>query len=81
MDDSQYNVGGPVSMPLRMEAKRKKTRLGIIAICVGVPALGAGVFGFARGGAEMLGVWGVGLGVIMIAVGIVMLKKANKPYY
>lgn len=81
MDESQYHVGGPVSLPLRLEAKRKKTRLGILGIALGVPLLGAGVFGFARGGAEMLGIWGVGLGVILIAIGIVMLKKASKPYY
>lgn len=65
------------SMPLRMEAKRKRTRAGTAALAVGVPILCLGIFGFARGGAELLGVWGVGVGALLIGVGAFFLKKAS----
>jgi hypothetical protein len=59
-----------------MEAKRKRSRLGTVAVVLGVVLLGLGIYGFARGGAELLGIWGVGFGVGALAVGIVLLKKA-----
>lgn len=68
--------GGPLSLPLRMEAKRKRSRLGAVAITLGVVLLALGIYGFARGGAELLGLWGVGFGLGATAVGIVLVRKA-----
>ena len=74
-----YNVRAvSLSMPLRMEAKKKRTRVGVSVLCVGVPVLGLGLYGFIRGGAMILGVWGTVFGVALIATGIAVLMKAAK---
>lgn len=61
-----------------MEAKRRKSRAGFAALAVGCVFLALGVYGFARGGAELLGIWGVAFGVGASALGITLLKKASK---
>ncbi len=68
----------PLSLPLRMEAKRKRTRAGIAGLVIGVPITGLGIFGFMRGGAEILGLWGVIFGPLAIFVGVFYLIKASK---
>ena len=69
---------GSISMPLRMEAKKKKKRVGVVLVAVGAPILGLGIFGFIRGGAMMLGVWGTVFGIGLLATGIAVLMKAAK---
>ena len=78
MDEPPLSQASPLSLPLRMEAKKKRSRLGYIALAVGIPLTGLGIFGFARGGAEMLGIWGVGFGLGATALGIAILVKGAK---
>jgi hypothetical protein len=61
-----------------MEAKKKRRKTGIIFTVIGVVLTGVGAFGFARGGAMMLGVWGLGMGLLMGAVGIGLIMKSSK---
>lgn len=77
MGDSPYSAG-PLSLPIRMEAKKKKRRVGIVFTVIGVVLTGVGIFGFATSGALILGIWGLGMGLILGAVGITMLMKAAK---
>ncbi len=67
-----------LSMPLRLEAKKKRTRLGVILLVIGLPLLALGIFGFLRGGAMMLGVWGSAFGAALLCTGAVVLKKASQ---
>lgn len=76
MGDSPYSVGPPLSLPIRMEAKKKKRRTGIVFTVLGVVLVGVGIYGFATSGALILGIWGTAMGIILGAVGVVMLKKA-----
>jgi hypothetical protein len=61
-----------------MEAKKKKNRAGLAFLVIGLLLLGLGIFGFARGGAEMLGIWGTALGVGLSALGVIILVNAAK---
>lgn len=74
---SQYQPA-TFSMPLRVETKRKRTRAGLAGLLIGLPLIGLGIFGFARGGAEMLGVWGIAVGVLATLTGVLFLKKAAR---
>jgi len=78
MEDPPVYSVGPMSLPLRMEAKRKKTRAGAAFLVIGLLLLSLGIFGFARGGAEMLGIWGTALGVGLSALGVFILVGASK---
>jgi hypothetical protein len=66
----------PLSLDLRMEKKRRRTKVGIFCLVVGVVSLGIGGFGLARGGADILGVWGLVMGVALVGTGAYMLKRA-----
>lgn len=73
----EYQVG-PLSLPLRMEAKRKRNRVGVIALVIGLGLTAVGVGAFLRGGAEVLGIWGLGFGVGLSTLGAVLIVKAAK---
>jgi len=68
----------PLSLEFRTVQKKKKVRAGVALVVVGLPLTALGVFGFARGGAEMLGVWGVGVGIAISVAGAVVLMRASK---
>jgi hypothetical protein len=67
----------PLSLDLRMEKKRRRTKVGIFCLVAGVAMLGIGGFGVARGGADILGVWGLVMGVALVGTGGYMLKRAT----
>ena len=58
------------------KAKRKRAATAILV--VGVLITASGVYGFARGGAEMLGVWGLGLGGFLTVIGVALLMRVAK---
>lgn len=68
----------PLSLEFRTVQKNKKRRAGIAIVAIGVALTGVGVFGFARGGAEMLGVSGLGVGVALTVLGVVVLMRVAK---
>ena len=75
---SMSQAPGPLSLPFRTVQKTKKKRAGMALVIVGVPLLALGIFGFARGGAEMLGVWGVVVGLGLIAAGSAVFLRASR---
>jgi hypothetical protein len=66
----------PLSLHLRMERKRRRTRVGTFCVVAGVALLGIGGFGLLRGGAEVLGVWGLAMGAALVATGGYTLRRA-----
>jgi hypothetical protein len=66
----------PLSLDLRMEKKRRRTKVGISCLIAGVIMLGVGGFGMSRGGADILGVWGLIMGVALVGTGAYTLKRA-----
>jgi len=68
----------PLSLEFRTVQKKKRKRAATAILVAGVLITASGVYGFARGGAEMLGVWGLGLGGFLTVLGIMMLMRAAK---
>jgi drug/metabolite transporter (DMT)-like permease len=66
----------PLSLDLRMEKKRRRTKVGIACIVAGVILLAIGGFGLLRGGADILGVWGLVMGVALVGTGGYTLRRA-----
>lgn len=66
----------PLSLDLRMEKKRRRTKVGVFCIVSGVILLAIGAFGLLRGGAQVLGVWGLIMGAVVLATGIYTLYRA-----
>jgi hypothetical protein len=77
-DGSMSELPGPLSLPFRTVQKNKTKKAGTALVVAGVPILGLGIFGFVRGGAEMLGVWGVVLGLGLIGAGTAVLVRASR---
>ena len=66
----------PLSLDLRMEKKRRRTRVGIFCIVAGVILLLIGGFGLSRGGADVLGFWGLGMGAALVGMGAYTWRRA-----
>ncbi|HEY3235085.1 MAG TPA: hypothetical protein VGJ84_10220 [Polyangiaceae bacterium] len=66
----------PLSLDLRTEKKRRRTRVGTACVAFGAGLSALGAFAFIRGGAEILGIWGLGFGAGLLVVGVVTLRKA-----
>jgi hypothetical protein len=47
-----------------------------VDVDVGVGLLAFGILESMRGGAELLGVWGIGFGAGGLAIGVYLLRKA-----
>src|SRR5262249_41370078 len=67
----------PLARDLRMEKKRRPTKVGISCIVAGVILLGIGGFGLMRGGADILGVWGLLMGAALVATGAYTMYRAS----
>lgn len=67
----------PLSLEFRTVQKNKKRRAGIAFVALGVPITAVGVFGFVRG-AEMLGIWGLGVGIALTVLGAIVLMRVAK---
>ena len=65
-----------MSLLLRQGKKAQRQKVGIAGVVIGGGVLAIGIYSFIRGGAEILGFWGVGFGFAGLAVGLFMLRKA-----
>lgn len=66
-----------LSMPIRMEQKRKRTRAGSTAIAVGVLLLGGAGYNAIRSGSELIAVYLAIVGIGLLAMGITLHAKAS----
>ena len=78
MENYNINSGPSLSLPIRMEKKRKKTQAGIGSLVVGVGAASAAVYSFMHPGSEVIGVYTSIIAVATLGLGISLLGKAAK---
>lgn len=67
-----------LSLPIRMEKKRKRTRVGTAALVVAAPFLAGAGYNFTIRGSELIAVWLTLMGLGALAVGITSLRRASK---
>ena len=67
-----------LSLPIRMEQKRKRTRVGTIAVIASVGLLGGAGYNFSRTGSELIATYLAVLALILIGVGISQFGKASR---
>ncbi len=67
-----------LSLPIRMEKKRKRTRFGTIALIAGVAMLGGTAYNLTRSGTEVIAIYLGILGIALLAIGITQFTKASK---
>jgi hypothetical protein len=60
-----------------MEKKRRDARTGVAALVPGIVLVALSVYAFTRGGAEVLGVWAVGVGLGLSALGVTLIRRAK----
>jgi hypothetical protein len=67
-----------LSLPIRMEQKRKRTRVGAVAMLVGVVLLGGAGYNFSRTGSELIATYLAVLALILLGVGISQVGRASR---
>ena len=78
---ADYIATGPepsLSMPIRMEKKRKRTRFGTLFTTVGIGLLGGAGYNFTITGRELIAIYMAVLAVIVLGVGISQFGKASR---
>ena len=68
----------PLSLPIRLERKKKRTRLGIMALVAGSILLAAGGYNFTVKGSELLAGWLTLMAAGALALGLSSLRRAAK---
>ena len=66
----------PLSLLLRQGKKAQRQKVGVTCLVIGGVLLAIGVHAFVRGGADILGMWGVAFGLGLLGVGAFTLRKA-----
>lgn len=64
-----------LSLPIRMEKHRKRTRAGIAAEVVGVALLCAGIYNFTKSGSELIAAYLTVMAAGFLVVGLVVLRR------
>jgi hypothetical protein len=67
-----------LSLPIRMEKKRKRTKAGVAAEIVGAALLSAGIYNFTRSGSELIAVYLTVMAVGLLVVGLSVLLRSAK---
>jgi len=67
-----------LSLPIRMDKKRKRTRAGTIFTMVGLGLLGGAGYNFTHTGRELIAIYMAVLALIVLAVGISQFGKASR---
>ncbi len=67
-----------LSLPIRLDKKRKRTRTGGLAVVIGVGLLAGTVYNLTRSGTEVIAVYLAVLALPLLSIGITQLVKASK---
>ena len=67
-----------LSMPIRMEKKRKRTKTGMLALTIGIALLGAAGYCLTGTGSEVIAAYSGAFGIALSGLGISLLVKAKK---
>ena len=69
---------GPLSLPIRMDRKRRRTKAGIAGVIAGVAFLSAAGYEFTITGSETIAIYLTLMGVGLFGVGMTTLIRAIK---
>jgi hypothetical protein len=69
---------GPLSLPIRMEQKKKRTRTGTATLIAGLALLGGAAYNFTQPGYELIAIYLTAIGLIPLALGITLLVRASR---
>ena len=68
----------PLSLAIRMDRKRKRIKIGIIAMTAATALLAGGAYNFTISGSELIAGWLTAVGVGVLALGITLLARSSK---
>jgi len=68
----------PLSLPIRMEKKRKRTQAGAAATTIGVLLLGGAGYNLTRSGSEVIAIYMAVLAIPLLAMGVSLLVRAKQ---
>lgn len=69
---------GPLSLPIRMDRKRRRTKAGVAGVIAGLAFLSAAGYEFTISGSETIGIYLTLMGAGLFGVGITALVRALK---
>ena len=69
---------GPLSLPIRMDRKRRRVRAGIAGLVAGAALLSGAGYNFTIRGSELIAIYLTVLGTGVLAVGITVLMRASR---
>ncbi len=78
MDHYATRPEPPLSLPIRMEKKRKRTKVGVTATTVGLLLLGGAGYNLTHTGSEVIAVYMSILAVALLVAGVSLLVRASK---
>ena len=67
-----------LSLPIRMDRKRRRTRAGVAGVVAGVAFLSGAAYKFMGTGSEFIAIYLTVMGVGLLGVGITALRRAAK---
>jgi hypothetical protein len=67
-----------LSLPIRIEKQRKRTRAGVAAEVAGAILLGAGLYNFTKSGSELIAVYLTVMATGLLVLGLTVLLRAAK---
>ena len=67
-----------LSLPIRMEKKRKRTKAGVAAEIAGAAFLSAGIYNFTQSGSELIAAYLTVMAVALLVVGLTVLLRSPK---
>lgn len=69
-----------LSLPIRMEKRRKRLRLGVIALAIGTALGAAGGYGFTIRGSELIAGWLTLMALGALGLGVSSVIRASKDH-
>jgi len=67
-----------LSLPIRMEKKRKRTKAGVAAEIAGAALLGAGIYNFTKSGSELIAIYLTVMAVALLVLGLSVLLRSPR---
>lgn len=78
VDHSATHPQPSLSLPIRMEKKRKRTQAGIASVTFGVLMLGGAAYNFTYKGSYLIAIYLTIFSLCLLGFGIIRLRSASE---